>query len=385
MLCLEKEPSNRFPTAGALAVALETRDVPALPEIEELPRVTPVRRHSSYGVTREDEGGYVPQRHEDPRWYHKEVVEFRKKLAPWIAVGATSIFINAITGFDILWLWGAWTVWLAYKYAQLWTHNYDWRDVLKEPKDRLFYDVVAEWIDNVKAIWDKNKRAELRGRERARRDRPALFEAEQASQPALPPASRSRTRRDTGTQTGSRSAGVREAARHRDDILRFVEMLPRHDRDMIAEVPSTARALFDKVQALSDNLVELERNVSPNAADAVEQEIAALEAQANPLDVRASEERVRRLAYLKRQRRAIADLSSKREASKEKLERCLLALQNMRLDVLRLKAGGQTLQQITQVAEKAMALAREVDTRMYVADEMSRLGLGSRDPSAGGR
>jgi hypothetical protein len=57
----------------------------------------------------------------------------------------------------------------------------------------------------------------------------------------------------------------------------------------------------------------------------------------------------------------------------------------MRLDVLRLKAGGQTLQQITQVAERAMALAREVDTRVYVADEMARLREGSRSPGAGGR
>jgi serine/threonine-protein kinase len=254
---------------------------------------------------------------------------------------------------------------------------------LKEPKDRLFYDVVAEWIDNVRAIWDKKKRAELRGRERARRERPALFESEQESRAALPPARRSagrdtgaHTGSHTGSPTGSRGAAVREAARHRDDILRMVEMLPRHDRDVIAEVPATARALFDRVQALSDNLYELERNASPAAATSVEQEIAALEAQANPLDG-GSEERVRRLAYLKRQRRAIADLTKRRESSKEKLERCLLALQNMRLDVLRLKAGGQTVQQITQVAEKAMALAREVDTRMYVADEMSKLGPGN--------
>ena len=397
MLCLEKDPANRFPSAGALAVALETREVPELPEVEEArpSRVTPVRRHPSYSVEREEAPSYLSQRYEDPRWHKKEVVEFRKKLAPWVAVGVSSVFINAVTGFDILWLWGAWTVWLAYKYAQLWTHNYDWRDVLKEPRDRLFYDVVAEWIDNVKAIWDKNKRAELRGRERARRDRPALFEEELASQPALPRVSRSSTssassassasRRDTGTHTGTRSAAVREAARHRDDILRFVEMLPRRDREMIADVPSTARALFDKVQALSDNLAELERTVSPNAASAVEQEITALEAQANPLDVRASEERVRRLAYLKRQRRAIADLSSRRESAKEKLARCLEALQSMRLDVLRLKAGGQSLQQITQVAEQAMALAREVDTRMYVADEMSKLGQGSRNPGVGDR
>jgi len=54
-------------------------------------------------------------------------------------------------------------------------------------------------------------------------------------------------------------------------------------------------------------------------------------------------------------------------------------LQNLRLDVVRLKAGGQTLQQVTQVAEKAMALAQEVDTALYVADEMSKLGGRARE------
>jgi serine/threonine-protein kinase len=174
---------------------------------------------------------------------------------------------------------------------------------------------------------------------------------------------------------GSHAGSVREATRNRDDILRLLDTLSKRDRDMLSDVPATAQALCQRVEALSMHLAELDRSVSPTAAASVEQEIAALEAQANPLDVRASEERVRRLAYLKRQRRAIADLSSKRDVTKEKLENCLLHLQNMRFDVMKLKAGGQTLQHITQVAEKAMAVAREVDNAVYVADEMAKLGM----------
>jgi serine/threonine-protein kinase len=56
-----------------------------------------------------------------------------------------------------------------------------------------------------------------------------------------------------------------------------------------------------------------------------------------------------------------------------KLESCALALQNMRFDVLRLKTGAQSWQHVTSVAEQAMALAREVDSAVYVADEMARL------------
>jgi hypothetical protein len=56
-----------------------------------------------------------------------------------------------------------------------------------------------------------------------------------------------------------------------------------------------------------------------------------------------------------------------------KLESCALALQNLKFDVLRLKAGNQTWQHVTSVAEQAMALAREVDNAVYVGDAMSRL------------
>jgi len=90
--------------------------------------------------------------------------------------------------------------------------------------------------------------------------------------------------------------------------------------------------------------------------------------------VSASEERVRRLAYLKRQRRAIADISNRTSTQREKLENCAIALENMRYDIMRLKQGPQTSEHITSVAEKAIALAREVDTAMYVKDEMSKLG-----------
>ena len=51
----------------------------------------------------------------------------------------------------------------------------------------------------------------------------------------------------------------------------------------------------------------------------------------------------------------------------------------MRLDVLRLKTGAQSWQHVTSVAEQAMALARDVDNAVYVADEMSRLA--SRRPA----
>src|SRR5690606_6290383 len=57
----------------------------------------------------------------------------------------------------------------AYWYAGLWTNGYDWRDVFKQPRDRLFIDVAAETVDDARALFNKEKREEVRERERQRR------------------------------------------------------------------------------------------------------------------------------------------------------------------------------------------------------------------------
>ncbi|HSA57880.1 MAG TPA: protein kinase [Gemmatimonadaceae bacterium] len=381
MLCLEKEPANRFPSAGALAVALETGNVPALPQPVATAAPSP-RRQATWAPPAPDAGGLRPPTPEERlRWNNAQVVAFRKKLAPWIVVGVASIALNIVANFDVTWFWGFWSVYIAFQYAKLWQEGYDWRDVFKQPRDRLFFDVVAEWTDNVRALWDPRKRVEVRERARARTlGAASLFEGGEGADRPVPRGAASGASRGLATLAGAHGNVVREAARQRDDILRLHGTLSKRDREAVSDVPATANALFERVEALAVNLSELERNVSPNAAEAVESEISALEAQANPLDLQASEERVRRLAYLKRQRRQIADLDRRRDRTKEQMESCALALQNMGYDLMRLQSGRETLQHVTLVAERAMALAKEVDTRVYVADEMAKLNLptGSR-------
>jgi serine/threonine-protein kinase len=127
------------------------------------------------------------------------------------------------------------------------------------------------------------------------------------------------------------------------------------------------------VESLAIAAADLERNATPNAGEAIEREITQLEAQANPLDYAASEDRVRRLAYLKRQRRAVADVGNRRDQAVAKLESCRAALQSMRLDLVRLRTGAETHERITLLAEQAMSLARDVDGLVYGADEVAKL------------
>ena len=381
MLLLEKDPSNRLPSASALAVALESRNVPD-------GRGNLVPRPATAAPTRPPTGastapvpspyGAAPTARELERWEHPSVRRFRRTATPWAFFGVAAIILSLFGVIDVVGVWGMWTIFIAWRYAKLWTDGYDWRDVMKEPRDRMFFDVVAEWVDSVKALWNPAKRAEVRERERLRSQRAAsLLEGGPAG--ALPGLTGSPA--ELASLVGQHARTVSDAARNRDDVLRLIQTLPKKDRELLSDIPAGASALYQKIEALAVNIAELERNLPDLPAPAIDSEIARLEAEANPLDTRASEERVRRLAFLKRQRRAIADIEARSAAQREKLESCAIALQNMRLDVVRLKAGSQTFEHITTVAEKAVALAREVDTAMYVRDEMSKLS-GRRSGSA---
>jgi serine/threonine-protein kinase len=376
MLLLEKDPDNRFPSAAALAAALETGKVPDLP-VAVAPPPRPSRQSRQPEPLVDEEWGV--SREEQARWYDPRVVEFRKKLGPYVIVNSVIVLSSIVFQTSFVFVTAIWSVWLAFKYAKLWSEDFDWHDVLREPRDRMFFDVVAEWFDNVRALFDKNKAAEVRAR--------GVAKARSTGAGHLPPqgASRRLASPEAARRPTLQSPIVRQASSYRDDILRWAGTLSKRDKSIAANIPETAHALYDNIVALSANVVTLDREVSPGASAEVEAEISALEAQANPFDARASEERVRRLAHLKRQRRAVADLENRRERSRERMESCLLALENMRLDVLKLKAGSQTLQQITQVAERARELASEVDNAMYVADEMAKLKGGNRESGTGRR
>ena len=378
MMLLEKEPANRFPTADALVIALDTGDVPELPESSYRHEPNRLASFSSTGRDSRsltggadaDYGAVTPE--EIARWDDDKVRDFRKKLAPFFAVSAVVTVLAIFGVLNLMGIVGIWSVYLAYQYAKLWTDGYDWRDVFKQPKDRLFFDVVAESIDDFRALFDKKKRTEVleRDRMRARSSNRRLFGAASSRPMAtseLPAASVSRV-------SPPYAAKVRDAARHRDDIMRLIQTLPKREREQVDEVPATADALYRRIELLAVDLTELDRGFAADDGDKVEAEIEQLEAAANPMDGR-SEERIRRLTILRRKLISLRGLLKKRESQGARFENCVLALENMRYDVLKLKTGGQSFQQVTQLAERAMALAEEVDNAVYVAEEMRKLGI----------
>ena len=390
MLCLEKNPSDRFASAKALVQALDSGNVPNLPAPRQ--RQAPAIADQGYGSGRSGDlgtgqtyggqtytgqaGGTGAQDYSEAtpeelaRWNDPIVDKFRRGFAPFLWVTAFFFVMSIVSGTNLLFISAFWGISIAYKYSRIWSDGYDWHDVFRVPRERLFWDSVTEWFQhNVQSIWSKEKRIEARARRRQEvRGGPAMGTG---ARPGAPLRLGSADAAALGS--GPNAALARQAIVDRDEILRLVESLPRNERSRVSDVPATAQKLADSVMAIAAKIAEVERTATPQSTRAIDTEIKVLEGQANPLDRPASEERVRRLALLRRQRRALTELDRKRTELSSRIENCALLLQNMKFDVLRLKTGDESWQHVTSIAEQAMAVAREVDSAVYVADELRRI------------
>jgi serine/threonine-protein kinase len=402
MMCLEKDPADRFPSAAAFSVAisgggtmptLATRASAAAPDPRPLTReretVPPLRdryapptqapypAQGSYPTT-------TPSADEMSKWNAPMVVSFRRKLAPYIAVNAILVPISLFSNHDFIALTVIWTVALAFKYSKLWAAGYDWRDVFRQPRDRLIFDVAAETIDDARALFDERMRERVRARARARgqgmfspispvpsmqpfQPYPRIGAPTSATPlsplPAGPPAPYADSRY---------ASAIREAESDHREIHRQLLNMPPDERDQIPEVATSADAVFRKVQQLALSLGDIDRGAGRQSSESIEKEIATLESQANPLDYRASEERVRRLALLRRQRRALADVEKKKREAQERLDNCRQLLRSMRLELVRFRSGGLNAQPtgLTMVTQQAQSVVREIG---YLSDANAEL------------
>jgi serine/threonine-protein kinase len=377
MTLLEKDPANRFPSASAVVVACDSGRMPV---IERTSSASPMpaagvasRTSNPYGGLRTDEA-YVPvgpTPEEYRRWNAEPVVNFRKKLAPYLFVNGVIVLASIVGQSDFFGITVLWSIYLAFKYAKLWADGYDWRDVFRQPRDRDLIDVADDFLQYIRSSFNRNERKAMREERRARlRSR----QSGAVAAGSLSRLSAGASGEDIVRVAGAHGDRIRRAEADRDEILRLLDRMPASERGRIPDVSRSADALAEKVKYLAVALSDLERAAESGGANALETEIAKLENAANPLDESGSEERVRRLAYLKRQRRAMVDVAARRDAVAAKLETCVVALQNIKLDLVRLNAGSQTPQHVTSLAMDALNLADSVDSALYVSDEARNSG-----------
>ena len=393
MVLLEKDPANRLPSASALVAALEGAPVAAPPRTDvaqapgraaTLPPPPPLPAPLGVPVTQ-------PSQETLARWYAPALVSYRSKVRRW-AWTSVGFFVFSLFVHNFPWLVisGMWGVGLAWRFTGLMGQGYSWRDLLRQPADREFVDLLGDWVESAQSVFNGEKRMARRLARRDARDArralppiplrsPLPTTGTRPAQPGWSPLPNGS--RDAVPAAGSREGVLAQAQIDRDEIKRLIDSMPTADRSLIANVMPSADALLERVRTLSISLADIERNMPQGQLDAVDAEISRLEGEANPLDRARSEERVRRLASLRRQRRAVSDLAGRRDQMAARIESCALALQSMRFDVLRLRAGAQSHAQVTSLALEALSLAREVDYAVSANDDVARLTSSSARPA----
>ena len=349
--CLEKDPENRWPTADALRRALETRTVTGyepsgaprssrtpefLPERGSPPAfprpirpggprpAPPLSRRERRELRREGRQDKVPDTGEP-----KIIQKVRGQFASWAAVSAGCMGINVATGIEHPWflfpMFGM-GIGLMRNYATLWQAGYSWRDVLSRPP-------APDAVETT------------------------LVKAGKAARQLPPP---------TAEDYGDQLPAVLQVHGDRLAILKLLAKLPASERKMLPEVQQTADALYARATDLARTLHAMDTNLDTEGLGDIDERIAALAREPD------DPERARRLKLLERQRQSITDLRGRRSQVASHLESCVLAMQNVRFDLLRLRSAGvaAVLDDLTQATQQAKSLSRDVDNVIAAAGEI---------------
>src|SRR5467141_1325717 len=353
MRSLEKEPEARWPTADALRRALESRSAPPYrpsrrtsggagrgetrlgglgggggggagvggPPARLSGGGRPSERRRASRPTKKD-----PKSDLTPAGEPKMVAKFRDGFVSWASVCGGLMLIDVIQGGGLGWSLFVTVPWAAFgllpQYMKLWQTGYSWRDVLNRPAAPDAQQALAG----------------------PRRNLPA------------PKAD------EFGRQVGT----VQLVRNDREAILKIMERVPTSERKLLPDVVATVDALLKRAEELARMLHGMSADVDDGALERIEIRIEAVKRHEE------GTERERQLSLLERNRQALSDLLSRRRNVEEQVESCVLAMQNVRFDLLRLRSAGvaAVLSDLTHATQQARALSRDVDHAIAAASEI---------------
>ena len=165
---------------------------------------------------------------------------------------------------------------------------------------------------------------------------------------------------------GPHGAKVMRAAEDEAEIVTAIERLPKADRDLIPDLRPTVESLVERVAALAQALQRLDQDVTPQTLSRIDARIAAASAEPD------TSEREKRLALLRRQRETLDDLLGRRETLVSQLESASLMLQNIRIDLIALRAAGvqSSIDDGSSATQEARALSRDIGHVLEAAKQV---------------
>jgi serine/threonine-protein kinase len=171
---------------------------------------------------------------------------------------------------------------------------------------------------------------------------------------------------------GAHGDAVRRAASDRAAVEETLARLAPEEREMIPDVGPTVEALAQRVGSLALTLHRLDADVGGASVTLLDSRLSALRAEAGPAP---SAEQERRIALLERQRTTIRELAERRGVLAAQLESASLALQNLRLDLLKLRSSGlgTAMSDVANATQEAKALSRDIGHAVEAVNEVKRL------------
>jgi hypothetical protein len=255
----------------------------------------------------------------------------RSALVSFASVFSGVLFVDLVSGGGLNWAVFGVSVWGAFRviprFFKLWENGYSWKDVFMRQA--------------------------------------APDSAESRLSPAvgtpLIPAS--------ADDYGNEAVTIDQVRRDRQAIFGVVQRLPQSDKERLPEVTQTVDALMARAENLARMLHAMSVDMDGTSLARLDDRLAQVKAQPE------GAERDRQLALVERQRQGLADLVGRRDGVRDQLESCVLAMQNVRYDLLRLKSAGigAVLGDLTQATQQARALSRDVDDAIAAAGEVKDL------------
>jgi serine/threonine protein kinase len=173
---------------------------------------------------------------------------------------------------------------------------------------------------------------------------------------------------DDDVLAGPHGAVLRQAKSDHKRVRELVAKLSDAERTMLPDVQGTADSLYERVDSLGHALHQLDFKTNPAA-----NRLADIDARIADAQRAASDER--KLSLLRRQREMIVDLEQSRARLVDQYESAGLLLQNLALDLLKVRSSGldSALGGITSATQEARALSREIGYVLNAAEELRGL------------